>query len=595
MGRTADYMRRLIRKVIPPRAETSAMGMTVFLAGILGVGAGALALLMDWLVRFLNRHLFFEIGGGADALPSPWRFLLVLVPAVVFLLVAAVLRRWAPEVAGTGITEVMSAIGRRGGFIRKRVVALKVLATSLCIGAGAPLGLEGPVVHAGAALGSLAGRRFRMGVSNMRVLVAAGAAAALAAKYGAPIGAAVFSAELLLGSAGTAALLPLIVASFLAVVTRNAVLRGAVEFTFPALPHLVPADYILFALLGVGCGLAAVYFIKMIFATEDTMKRLFSQWWARAVFGGLLIGMVGFIRPELLGTGKRMVQGLLDSPGASLQLLLLFVLLKPLLCSVGLGSGASGGVFAPSLFTGAALGALFARLAAGALPLEIAPSASYVMAGMAGVMAAVMRAPLQAILITFELTHNYSVIPPLMITCVVSMKVSELLEPESAFTRGLVRAGEKIRRGIDLALIDGLTVADVMERDYVALPAGANIWEIAEPVKSSENRTFPVVGNDGELRGIVMLASLIAAGIRSQESGRAPKVEDLLEPVPVHLQPDDPLYDAWQTMGNYDYDCLPVCGPGSNGLEVIGICEKEAILEMHDRQAFVTISPKPAP
>lgn len=595
MGRTADYMRRLIRKVIPPRAETSAMGMTVFLAGILGVGAGALALLMDWLVRFLNRHLFFEIGGGADALPSPWRFLLVLVPAVVFLLVAAVLRRWAPEVAGTGISEVMSAIGRRGGFIRKRVVALKVLATSLCIGAGAPLGLEGPVVHAGAALGSLAGRRFRMGVSNMRVLVAAGAAAALAAKYGAPIGAAVFSAELLLGSAGTAALLPLIVASFLAVVTRNAVLRGAVEFTFPALPHLVPADYILFALLGVGCGLAAVYFIKMIFATEDTMKRLFSQWWARAVFGGLLIGMVGFIRPEILGTGKRMVQNLLDSPGASLQLLLLFVLLKPLLCSVGLGSGASGGVFAPSLFTGAALGALFARLAAGAVPLEIAPSASYVMAGMAGVMAAVMRAPLQAILITFELTHNYSVIPPLMITCVVSMKVSELFEPESAFTRGLARAGEKIRRGIDLALIDGLTVADVMERDYVALPAGATIWEIAEPVKSSENRTFPVVGNDGELRGIVMLASLIAAGVRSQESGRAPKVEDLLEPVPVHLQPDDPLYDAWQTMGNYDYDCLPVCGPGSNGLEVIGICEKEAILEMHDRQAFVTISPKPAP
>ncbi|MCK4375764.1 MAG: chloride channel protein [Candidatus Brocadiae bacterium] len=544
MGRTADYLRRLIRKVIPPRAETSAAGMTVFLAGILGVGAGALALLMDWLVRFLNRHLFFEIGGRADSLPSPWHFLLVLVPAVVFLLVAAVLRRWAPEVAGTGISEVMSAIGRRGGFIRKRVVALKVLATSLCIGAGAPLGLEGPVVQAGAALGSLAGRRFRMGVTNIRILVAAGAAAALAAKYGAPIGGAVFSAELLLGSASTAALLPLIVASFLAVVTRNAVLRGAVEYAFPAQPHLVPADYILFALLGVGCGLAAVYFIKMIFATEDTMKRLFSQWWARAVFGGLLIGMVGFVRPELLGTGRRMVQKLLDSPVASLQLLLLFVLLKPLLCSVGLGTGASGGVFAPSLFTGAALGALFARLAAGALPLEIAPSASYVMAGMAGVMAAVMRAPLQAILITFELTHNYSVIPPLMITCVVSMKVSELLEPESAFTRGLVRAGEKIRRGIDLALINGLTVADVMERDYVALPAGATIWEIAEPVESSENRTFPVVGNDGELRGIVMLASLIAAGVRSQESGRAPKVKDLLEPVPVHLQPDDPLYDA---------------------------------------------------
>ncbi|MCK4284040.1 MAG: chloride channel protein, partial [Candidatus Brocadiae bacterium] len=425
----------MLRKVVPPRAETSAVGTTVVLAGAVGIVAGLMALLISWMIGSLNRNVFFGIGTRPDALPAPWRFALVLVPPVVFLLIAYVIRRWAPEVRGTGIARVMSAVGRSGGYIRRRVIVLKPIATALCIGAGAPLGMEGPVVQTGAAVGSLAGHRFRMGVSNIRILVAAGAAAGLAAKYGAPVGGAVFSAELILGSASTAALLPLIVASFLAVVTRNAVLRGAVEYAFPAQPHLVPADYILFALLGVGCGLAAVYFIKMIFATEDTMKRLFSQWWARAVFGGLLIGMVGFVRPELLGTGRRMVQKLLDSPVASLQLLLLFVLLKPLLCSVGLGTGASGGVFAPSLFTGAALGALFARLAAGALPLEIAPSASYVMAGMAGVMAAVMRAPLQAILITFELTHNYSVIPPLMITCVVSMKVSELLEPESAFTR----------------------------------------------------------------------------------------------------------------------------------------------------------------
>ncbi len=579
---------RFFRKIIPPRAQTSAVGTTVFLAGVVGILAGLMALLINYLIGAMNREAFLEIGSRTDALPAPWHLLLVLIPPSVFLIVAYVIQRWAPEVQGTSIARVMSAVGRRGGYIRARVIGLKPLATSLCIGAGAPLGMEGPVVQTGAAVGSLAGRRFKMGVSNIRILVAAGAAAGLAATYGAPIGGAVFSAELILGSASTAALLPLIVASFLAVVTRHAVLGNVPEYVIPAMGTFHYLDYVLFLGLGVVAGVAGAYFIKAIFRTEDAMGRLFAPWWGKAIFGGLLVGVAAFLCPGLLGTGKPVIQKLLDGGEFPILLLFAYVLLKPLLCSAAISAGASGGIFGPSIFTGAVLGALYVGSAGDLLPVDLAPAA-YVMAGMAGVMAAVMRAPLQAILVTFELTHDYSMIPPLMVTCVISMKVAELFEPESAFTRRLVRWGERVSSGMDFSLLNGLTVREVMEEDYVVLPAEATIRDIDDAVRASENRTFPVEDEGGRLKGIVMLASLIAGAVRTEGSDRAPRVAELLEHDVVYLSPDDSLYVAWQTMGNYDYDCLPVCRSGPDGLEVVGICEKEAILELYDRQAFIRI------
>jgi CIC family chloride channel protein len=567
--------------------------VTVVLAGVVGICAAGVVLATDRGITLLGRHVF----GSIPALGSQLHPRLASVPgllsalslAAVFVFVAGILRKWCREAQGTGIGQVMSAVGRGGGFMRKRVIVLKPLATALCIGAGAPLGLEGPVVQTGAAIGSLAGRRAKMGVGNIRVLVAAGAAAGLAAKYGAPIGGAVFSAELILGRTERATLLPLIVASFLAVAARHMLQGPAPEYVIRAEASFALRDYALFLALGLAAGLVATYFIKLIFATESAFLALFPRWWTRAAFGGLAIGLVGLVSADLLGTGKGVIQGLLDSPERSFQVLLAFVLLKPLLCSVALGSGVSGGVFAPSLFAGAALGAMFAAVAGRWLPVEL-NSTVYVLAGMAAVVAAVMRAPLQAILIAFELTHNYSVIPVLMLVCAASVKLSETLEPESAFTWRLARDGEKLRKGMDFSLLNGVTIGDIMHTDFVALPVGASIMDLGEAVKASENTTFPVVTEDDELVGIVMLANLIAAGSRVREGRPVPAVEELLEPDPVHLTAEDGLYDAWEAMGNYDYDCLPVCRREDGRLKLLGVCEKEAIIELHDREAFIALT-----
>ena len=590
-GQEVKRLGHIWRRIVPPRAETWAVGTTIVLAGVVGVLAALLALALGGAVRLLSHHLFFGLGRGQIAGAGSWRYGLILLPAAVFLVVAYCLNRWAPEASRTGISQVMSAVGRAGGFIRRRVIFMKPLMTALCIGVGAPLGMEGPVVHTGAAVGSLVGARFKMGVGNIRILVAAGAAAGLAARYGAPIGGAVFSAELILGSASTAALMPLIVASFLAVLTRNAVLGGVSEYRIPTgSMEFTTLDYGMFVLLGLACGLAAAYFIKMLFATEDLMDRLFAPWWAKALGGGLVVGLVGFAWPDLLGTGHGVIQRLLEEPAYSLRLLLLFVLLKPLLCATALGSGASGGIFAPSLFMGAALGALVARLGSRWLGLPLAPAGAYALVGMAAVMGAVMRAPLQAVLVAFELTHSYAAVPALMIACVLSLKLSEVFEPESAFTRWLVRQGERIRRGMDFSLLDGTRVRDVIDGDFVVLPAYAPISDVGPLVRASENRTFPVVDERENYAGLVMLARLLAGAAQTSAGAECPTVGDLMEPEKIYLEPNDSLARTWRTMGNYDYDCLPVCRRSGGRLEIVGICEKEAIVEMHDRQAFVRLS-----
>jgi CIC family chloride channel protein len=580
MSGLAHWFRRVLA---PSRSQSSAAGVTLLLACVVGVCAALLSLGVRSLVDRLDEAAFLRLGqqGGS---PNTWYYALLAVPIVGFLLCAYVVHRWAPEAAGSGIDRVMGAVGHRAGHIRTRVIPLKSVLTVLSIGAGAPLGMEGPVVYAGGAVGSLIGRRAGRSVPNIRALVAAGAAAGLAAQYGTPFGAAIFSAELILGSASVEALLPVIIASFLAVATRHFIRGPGAEYVLNVSYTLSFGDYVVLALLGILCGLAAACFIKLVFAYQGAADRLHAAWWGRALFGGALIAAAGLLLPELLGTGKPAIQRLLDGAPYPLAMLAAFLVLKPLLCSVAFGSGTSGGVFAPSLFVGGALGALFTR---GLAPLHLtaAPSGVMVMVGMAAIMGAVMGGPLQAILIAFELTHDYSLAPALMLACVVSLKVAQAVEPESVFTRRLVREGERLSGGMDFGLLEGLTVRDVMRADYVALPAGAEIGSIASLLRRSEDTTFPVTDAEGRLAGIVTLSRLVSAA-----AGRSPRgvlVQDLLEPHAICLAPDESLISAWQTLGHYDYDCLPVCPPGED--RIIGICERSAIGDLHDRQAFAAM------
>jgi CIC family chloride channel protein len=588
MARPADWLRTALRKVAPPQPATSAAGATLLLACFVGVCAALVALTVKWLIERLHSDLFLGAGQPARMLPLTWRYALTLVPPCAFLISAYVIRRWVPEAAGSGIDRVMSAVGHRAGYIRARVIVLKSALSVLCIGAGAPLGMEGPVVHSGAAIGSLLGRRLRLSVPNIRVLVAAGAAAALAAKYGTPVGGAVFSAELILGNVSAEALLPVLVAAFLAVTTRHIVRTDVAEYVVSFSYSFAPIDYALLAPLGVLCGVAAAWFIKTVFAVGDLMDTLFSRWWLKAVCGGLVISLVGFWEPNLLGMGNHVVQNLLNGQSLAFGVLVVFLVGKPLLCSVALGSGTSGGVFAPALFAGAALGALFSR---GLVPLELtaAPSGVFVIIGMAALMGAVMRAPLQAILIGFELTHSYYMVPALMLACVLSFHVSRFLEPESVFTRRLVRAGERLSHGMDFALLDGMRVSDIMDPNAVALPVSAGIGSLTAVLRESENTTFPVADAEGRLVGIVTLSRLVAAAEPARKAPGSILVRDLMEPHVLCLHPEDPLLSAWQVMGHYDYDCLPVCSSEEEGHRIVGVCEKEAIVELHDRQSFVAM------
>jgi len=468
---------------------------------------------------------------------------------------------------------------------------LKTIATTLSIGAGAPLGTEGPAVQVGAAFGSAAGQRFRLGVSHTRVLAAAGASGGIAAMYGVPLVAAVFSAELILGSATADALLPLTVSSIMAVLTRQFVLGSVWEFHLPASLRVSVVDYPIYLVLGLMCAIASIYFIKAIFMVQDLFGKLLTRGWARAALAGLIVGMVALLKPELLGTGKHVVQQLLLKPEMSMGLLVLFIVAKPLLCGLVVGGGASGGYFAPCLFMGAAAGVALNGLLSALWPeLHVGSPTVYALAGMAGMLAGVMRAPLQAILITFELTQDYSTILPLMLTCVVSMKCAELFEPESVFTLSLVRRGEKFSKGRDAALLERLRVEDVMKESFLALPAGARIDEIDEILMRSENRTFPVTDGGGNLCGLLRLSRLMAVGRPRAGSERVTLVKDLLTTEKLFVEPRGTLLEALDMMQSWDVDCLPVCTPDSMGRAIVGICEEDAILERYDREQFIRMN-----
>ncbi len=587
MARAAHWLKSVWRAFFPPRANTTAASATLLLACFVGVCAALLALAVKWLIAKFNTDMFLRIGHPTGRPAHPLHYVLIVIPPVAFLVSAFVIQRWAPETGGSGMDRVMSAVGHRAGYIRKRVILLKSALSVLCIGAGAPLGMEGPVVHSGAAIGSLLGRRTRLGVSNIRILVAAGAAAALAAKYGTPVGGAIFSAELILGSTSAEALLPILVASFLAVATRHVVRGQVAEYVVHFSYSFRFVDYLLLVPLGALCGIAAAWFIKTVFAVGDVMDTLFTRWWPKALFGGLVVGLIGFLEPDLLGMGNPVVQHLLDGGAMTDRTLLILAAGKALLCSVAMGSGTSGGIFAPALFAGAALGALFSHALA-PLSLTSAPSGVFVIIGMAALMGAVMRAPLQAILIAFELTQSYYMVPALMLACVISVKVSEahragvrLHPPAGARGRaaqprhGLRPAGGHARQ----------------RRHEGALRAAAGRRRHRQhqrPTAGVGEHGLPRLGRGGAPgRHRHTLRPGRRRPHRPQVPGPHPGARPAGAAQPSACAPDQPLVAAWQTMGHYDYDCLPVCNPEDGS--IIGICEKEAIVELHDRQSFVAM------
>lgn len=541
----------------------------------IGAGTGLGAVLFIGLIGVVERA-FFQ--GGELAFGGLGRGLIILIPVAGGLLAGPIIAFFAKEAKGHGVPEVMQAIALRGGRIRPRVVVAKIAASALCIGSGGSAGREGPIVQVGAALGSSLGQWLHLSEERIRNLVACGAAAGIAATFNAPIAGVIFALEIILGELHPQALGNVVVSSVTASTLARVFLSDSPAFPIPNYSMHSAWEVLLYALLGLLAAIVAVGFIKLLYWFEDR----FDEWsFADALkpaVGGLMLGSLAFVYPIVLGVGRLTP----EQTGSALPvsaniphvfgagfvvieeallghtpfiLLLALILLKPLATSLTLGSGNSGGVFAPALFTGAALGGAFGQIIERFAPGLTAGSGAFAVVGMAAVFAGAARAPITAILIVFEMTDDYRLIVPLMAGVIVSTLVAERLHRESIYTLKLARRGIRLQRGRDVEVLETIRVEEVMKPPPVTLNERENLANAAELFLQTRHHGVPVLNDRGELTGVVTVQDLDQA---EQADWSKVKVGDVCTRHLLVAYPDETIKAALRRMGARDIGRIPV-------------------------------------
>jgi chloride channel protein, CIC family len=520
----------------------------VALALVTGLGAGIGAILFRALIAGFTLVFTGQTDFGAlsrpvhPLLPGLGVWFIVAVPVVGGLLYGPLIDRFAPEARGHGVPEVMLAVAERGGRIRPRVAVIKSLASAICLGAGGSVGREGPIVQIGSALGSAIGQRLRIGEANLRLLVACGAAGGISATFNAPIAGVFFALELILRDFEVRSFGAVVLASVTAAVVGRASFGSASFLPLPPFQIVSLGEYVLYAGLGLAAAVVGVAFIRILYGTEDFIDRLWGSRpeWLRPIVGGLALGLPLLALPQLYGVGYAPLE---QAIGGHLDLALLLLLLggKVLATSLTIGIGGSGGVFAPSLFMGGMLGTAFGVLANAIWPGQVAPAGAYGLVGMGAVFAGAARAPITAVLILFELTGDYQIILPMMLSIAVSASVSGVLSADTIYTLKLRRRGIDIRRGRSANLMELLTVREAMVPVPVPLSPESSLGEVIDRFAAEGADALPVVAA-GRYVGIL-------PGDQLEEAMRANAFDltaaDLVQAL-APVQVDDTLEQALQ-------------------------------------------------
>lgn len=406
--------------------------LAIVIGVLTGFGSVGFIYILHFITDFANNDVASALGVFGPAS-------LVLLPAIGGLFVGPLINRFAPEAKGHGVPEVMTALATRGGRIRPRVVAVKVMASSMTIGFGGTAGREGPMVQIGSAIGSAIGQWAKLTTKNVRTLVACGAAAGVSATFNAPIAGAIFSMEVLMGRIHTDFLLVLLTSLSSCMVARH-YLGNYPAFYAPTYELKSNAELPLYFFMGVLLGLAAVAYVRLLYKSED----LFGDWkfpeYLKPAVGGLMVGLVLRFYPQVYGTGFPAMESALWTRFPVDTLLILFVM--GMLSNIAtLASGGSGGVFAPSLYMGAMLGGSFGAIAHSMFPDATGTSGAYAMVGMAAFFAAAAKAPTTSILILFEMTNDYRIMLPVMAATVGSVYISHWRLSHSIYTLKLHNRG----------------------------------------------------------------------------------------------------------------------------------------------------------
>jgi CIC family chloride channel protein len=553
------------------RSSEFAIGTTM--AVVIGVIGGLGAYVLEWLIGFFQ-NVFFDKGANILGFMGP--YYVILIPAIGGLIIGLlILFTRTKEAKGHGVPEVMEAVAVKGGRIRPRVAAVKILASAMCIGSGGSVGREGPIVQIGATLGSTIGQWLRLPQDWVKTLVACGAAGGISATFNAPIAGVFFAHEVILGRILTRHFGFVVISSVIASVIAHIMLGAHQTFAAPAYILNSYWELGLYFILGVFSAFVAIAFMRSLYKIED----IFDGWkipeYAKPAIGGLAVGVIGFFYPYLFGVGYQGIELALAGKLALLTLLPL-LLLKILATSFTLGSGGSGGVFAPSLFMGAMFGAMFGEISHYFFPDIAVSSGAYALVGMATVFSAATRAPITGIIILFEMTQDYQIILPLMLGVVVSTLISYGISKDSIYTLKLKRKGVALHQQEEVDLLEKVRVEEVMTRSFPTIPAEMQIPELVNVFARSTHHGFPVVNKTGNLIGMVTLSDVEAImGSREQLT-----VADIATTNIITAYPDETLHDVVHRLGTSEVGRIPVIDR-KDRTKLIGVLRRYDIVKAY--------------
>ena len=569
-----------INRSVLGRIKTNEHTIMTVLAVIVGIAAGFGAVGFRYLIEFIQSIAY----GSPDELLEvvatiPWN-IKIWIPALGGLIVGPLVYFLAREAKGHGVPEVMEAVALKGGIIRKRVVLVKSLASAVSISTGGSVGREGPIVQIGSAIGSALGQALKVSGDRMRALVGCGAAAGIAATFNAPIAGSMFALEVVLGDFGLATFSPIVISSVVATVVSRAYLGDTPAFIVPAYELVSSWELPLYLVLGVFCALVGVAFTKTLYRVEDLFDSFKFPEYLKAVVGGMILGVVGLFFPQILGVGY----GAMDM--ALMQqiawwLMLVLVIVKVFATSITIGSGGSGGIFAPSLFLGAMAGGFFGMVVHTLFPTVTASPGAYSIVGMGAVVAATTHGPLAAILILFEMTGDYKIILPLMFSCIVGTTVSSQVLKDSIYSLKLARRGIDIKEGKEVNVLKSMHVKEIMSHRVETIPEGCSLEKMTDKISKSKYNSFPVLDADNKLAGIISFNDYSEA-LFDEDLKHLVVAKDLATPKVVTVSADDTLYTALEKISRKDFATLPVVSADDSG-RLVGIVSRRDIIGAYDK------------
>jgi len=540
--------------------------LVIVLSVFVGLAGGMVAYLLKTAVYYIHHILLENFQFDRDNLQ------LLLYPALgigfVVLMKRFLLKDWVKH----NISAILYAISKRSSIMKAHKSFSSFIGGIITAGFGGSIGLESPIISSGAALGSMLGKYLRLNYKTITLLLACGASGAISAIFNTPIAAVVFALEILLIDLTRFSLIPLLVASLSGALFPAMIFPDEILFQFTASSSDLKQEFVWYALLGIVCGLYSCYFTHVFIWVEKKFENVNNKLF-RWIAGSLILGLLLYLFPALYGEGYETIKTLLAdwstgnltengyymfSPdlGGILMLFVFLLLFKVVAASVTVGSGGIGGVFAPSLFSGALLGSIYVHvqnfLGNGNLHMG-----NFILVAMAGVLSGVLHAPLTSIFLIVEMTQGYELIVPLMMVSVISFLTVKLIQRDSIFTVQLAKRGELITHHKDKAVLTFLELEKVLETDLKSIMVGSNLGDLVKVIAKSNRNMFPVIDEDGLLHGVIYLEK-VREIMFNKEMYTDTYVENLMDLPPAYIYSSDSMDEVMKKFTSTNAWNLPV-------------------------------------